>query len=460
LNTIAITGLNIKWYDALTGGTLLANTTPLLNAVTYYASQTVNGCESTRIPVTVTIQNTPAVTGNPAQSFCSSQNATLNDIVVSGTAIIWYDSATGTTVLPLSTLVANSTTYYATQTINGCESPTRFAVTVTLINTLNATDYAKTFCDDLNDSSETLNLSDYNTYLISSTTSHIFTYYTSESGAENQIPADVITDFNNYNLTIGLHTVYVRIDSTNGCHQVVKLALTLERKPIIPITDIMPICEGSSITVNAGIGYDSYLWSTSETTPSITITNAGNYSVTVTEDHGTVSCSSVKNFTVVNSNAATISQVITSDWTTNENTITVMLSGMSFGNYEYSLDGIHYQDSNVFSGLESGEYTVSVNNKNGCGIPNKEVYLLMYPKFFTPNGDGFNDTWRIRFSDNEPGLSIKIFDRFGKLLKQFDNDHSGWNGLFNDQPLSASDYWFIVTRANGKEYRGHFALKR
>lgn len=460
LNNITITGQNIKWYDAPTAGNLLTNTTLLQNGTTYYASQTINSCESTRVPVTVTIQNTPAPTGSTAQSFCSSQNATLNDITISGTNIIWYSSLTGNTVLPATTLVANNTTYYATQTVNNCESPTRFSITTTLINTLNANNHSETICDDLNNGSETVNLSNYNTDLIAPTSGAVFSYYHSQNGAENQIGSDQITNYSNFNLSVGNHLIFVRIDSANGCHQIVELNLTLASKPSIPITDIMPICEGSDITVSAGTGFDSYLWSTAETSSSITITAPGNYSVTVTENHGSISCSSVKNFTVVNSNAATISNIVTTDWTSNQNTISVLLTSNSTGNYLYSIDGVHYQTSNTFTNLPHGEYTVFVKDDNGCGIRTEDVYLLMYPNFFTPNGDGFNDYWKIEFSEYEPNLNVQIFDRYGKLLKELGANSQGWNGTYLGNPVPSSDYWFVVKRQNGKEYRGHFSLKR
>jgi len=460
LNDLSITGQNIKWYDAPTAGNLLTNTTLLQNGTTYYASQTINSCESTRVPVTVTIQNTPAPTGSTAQSFCSSQNATLNDITISGTNIIWYSSLTGNTVLPATTLVANNTTYYATQMVNNCESPTRFSITTTLINTLNANNHSETICDDLNNGSETVNLSNYNTDLIASTSGAVFSYYHSQNGAENQISSDQITNYSNFNLSVGNHLIFVRIDSANGCHQIVELNLTLASKPSIPITDIMPICEGSDITVSAGTGFNSYLWSTAETSSSITITTPGNYSVTVTENHGSISCSSVKNFTVVNSNAATISNIVTTDWTSNQNTISVLLTSNSTGNYLYSIDGVHYQTSNTFTNLPHGEYTVFVKDDNGCGIRTEDVYLLMYPNFFTPNGDGFNDYWKIEFSEYEPNLNVQIFDRYGKLLKELGANSQGWNGTYLGNPVPSSDYWFVVKRQNGKEYRGHFSLKR
>jgi len=459
LNDIVISGQNITWYNAPANGTILPTNTLLIDGVTYYASQTINGCESERVPVLVTIQNTSAPIGNQNQSFCSTENATINSIAITGTDIIWYDSSTGNSVLPTSTLLQNGVTYYASQTINGCESPTRLAISIQLINTLNANNYSETICDDLNNGFENVNLSNYNLFLISST-GNVFKYYYSLNGAQNQLVSDEVQNSSNYNLSIGNNLFYVRIESPNTCFQIVALELLLVNKPFLNIYDITPICEGETITINTGNGYDTYLWSTGEITPSITVSQPGNYSVTVSKNHGTTICSSTKNFTVVNSNIGTISEIITSDWTQNENTISVLLASNSFGNYEYSLNGIDFQDNHTFYGLENGEYTVYVRDKNGCGISSEDIYLLMYPKFFTPNGDGYNDFWRIKFSENEPNLKVKIFDRYGKLLYEFNSNSAGWDGKYNSIEAPSTDYWFVVTRENGKEYKGHFSLIR
>jgi gliding motility-associated-like protein len=458
INNIIITGQNITWYDAQTVGNILPISTALQNGVTYYATQTINNCESERVSVTVNIQNTSAPTGTANQTFCSTQNATLNNVSITGTNVIWYADNLSTTALSNSSVLINNTSYFATQTVNGCESPTRFEVNIDLINTLNALDYQETLCDDLDDGSESINLTNYNSNF-NAVAGNTFSYYNSLNAAENQVTSDQINNVSNYNLTIGTSTIFVRIDSQNGCHQVVQLKLTLLSKPRITIDDIMPICEGTSITINAGNGFDSYTWSTNATTQSIIVSQAGNYTVTVTENHNGINCSSTKNFTVVNSNAATVSEIITSDWTDNDNTITVLLSNSSVGNYVYSLDGINYQTSNVFSGIDSGEYIVFVKDTNGCGISSEEVYLLMYPKFFTPNGDSYNDTWKVKFSQKEPNLKIAIFDRYGKLLKTMTSFES-WDGKLNGKDLPSNDYWFVVTRQNGKEFRGHFAMKR
>ena len=459
LNSIAITGQNIKWYDALTNGNLLANTSLLQDGKTYFASQTINGCESERIPVLINIQNTAIPSAISPQTFCASQNPTLNTLLITGTNVKWYDNSNAGSILSDTTPLQNGITYYATQILNGCESPTRIGVTIELISTLPANNYSALFCDDLNDGTETVDLNNYNSSIISNTTNYNFTYYSSLSGAENETASSKITNFKSHKLVLGDNKIFVRINSNTPCYAVAELKLTLLSKPAITIDDIVPICESNSVTIDAGAGFDHYLWSNGEITQTITVSNPGDFSVTVTNDYATISCSSTKNFTVKESSKASIKSIETLDWTDTENTISVIATGK--GVYEYSIDGSNYQDSNVFPGLVSGKYIIHVRDKNNCGIiKTDEIYLLMFPKFFTPNGDGFNDTWKIKFADVEEGLTVKIFDRYGKLIKMLSNVTDSWNGTFNGAELPATDYWFVVTRANGTEDKGHFSLKR
>ena len=71
-----------------------------------------------------------------------------------------------------------------------------------------------------------------------------------------------------------------------------------------------------------------------------------------------------------------------------------------------------------------------------------------------------NDFWKIKFSENEPHLIVTVYDRYGKLIQQFGSSSQGWDGNYLGKPLPSSDYWFVVTRENGKEFKGHFTLKR
>jgi hypothetical protein len=126
--TSTITGSNIKWYAAASGGTPLASTTPLTQG-SYWASQTDNGCESpTRLEVSVTSNPTTPPTSNATQGFCNG--ATVANLNATGAGLQWYTASTGSTALA-STVALTSGNYYVSQTSGGCES-TRTAVSVTV----------------------------------------------------------------------------------------------------------------------------------------------------------------------------------------------------------------------------------------------------------------------------------------------------------------------------------------
>lgn len=192
--------------------------------------------------------------------------------------------------------------------------------------------------------------------------------------------------------------------------------------------------------------------------PTLPVNEEGDYTVEVINKSG---CSRIRTIKVTASNVAefTVDVVDLAD----VNTVTVNATGP--GVYEYSLDEptSFWQDSNFFDTVPAGIHTVYVNDKNGCGTVNQKIVLVGVPKFFTPNGDGYNDYWSVK-GVNETFNSksiIYIFDRYGKLLKQWvPSLNEGWDGTFNGVPLPADDYWFTVKLQDGRETKGHFSLKR
>lgn len=320
------------------------------------------------------------------------------------------------------------------------------------------TDFNTLICDNTNNGNEPVNLSLYNSNIITNSSNYTFSYYNTLNGAQTQLSSDAIANYSAFNLNVINKTIYVLVKDSYGCSSIAILDLTLIPTPVITVKDLYYLCKNYTVTITENTVFDSYTWSNGNTTPTIVISQPGTYSLTVTENHGSVICSTTKTFNVVLSNIATITSFDTLDWTTNDNIVTVNVTGL--GDYEYSLDGINYQDSNTFYNLEVGEHIVFVRDKNGCGIIAEDVYLLIHPKFFTPNGDGFNDSWRVTFSEKEPDYTVKIFNRYGKLLKQLGHNSEGWDGTYLGVPVASDDYWFLVTRKNGKEHRGHFSLKR
>ena len=209
-----------------------------------------------------------------------------------------------------------------------------------------------------------------------------------------------------------------------------------------------------------------------ETTPTIKVDKGGVYTVIV-EDPITF-CTRSKSITVTESEIANISldDITIEDLTNdNTNTITIDTLNLGIGDYEFSLDEAFgpYQDEPVFESVKPGIHTIYIRDKNsyytydyGCGIAQIDVSVVGYRKYFTPNGDGVNETWKILGirSDFNAGSKVYIFDRFGKLLKQLDPLSNGWDGTYLGKPMPATDYWFRTYLEDGREFKGHFSLVR
>ena len=259
----------------------------------------------------------------------------------------------------------------------------------------------------------------------------------------------------------GPATVYARVikNDTPGCHSTIGFNLKLYKVPELAMESPVAFCAGQGVTLTAPAGFVSYTWSNGVTAQQNAVSAEGLYTLTVTNASG---CETSQTITVITSPVPEIAAVEIEDFTNNENTITVRIKPTALPVYpEYSLDGLNFQESNIFQNLEPGIYTVFVRDSFGCGIDSKTVYLLTYPQYFTPNGDSYNDKWRIEYSTvAEPTMMVYIYDRYGKLITGFDSRSTGWDGTLNGAPLPSDDYWFVVKRQNGTEYRGHFALIR
>ena len=144
----------------------------------------------------------------------------------------------------------------------------------------------------------------------------------------------------------------------------------------------------------------------------------------------------------------------------------VSLPGV-IGNFEYQIDNEPFQSSNIFTDVAPGLHTVTINDLNGCGLVSDTITVVGYPKFFTPNGDGSNDFWHIVGVNTLEDPIVYVFDRYGKFIKQLDENSTGWDGTFNGRDLPSTDYWFQLTymdtqgqRVEAKYLSNHFSLRR
>jgi gliding motility-associated-like protein len=279
-------------------------------------------------------------------------------------------------------------------------------------------------------------------------------YYLNSADAISQNNA-LPNAFNN--TTPNQQIIFARILNGSDCYAITPIPLIIDTFSPPNFEDIdASLCNGNTTTISVATGFSSYLWNIGEITNSITVNTPGDYTIKITDSNG---CEATKTFHIKASGIATITGAIVNDFAGNHNSLLIEYTGT--GNYEFSVDGSYFQDNPQFTGIAAGTYIAYARDKNGCGLSNPfPFYVLDYPRYFTPNGDGYNDFWNIENLELLPKSKITIFNRYGKLLKEMSPISLGWNGTFNGSELPANDYWFNVTFEDGKIIKGHFSLKR
>ncbi|WP_405398874.1 T9SS type B sorting domain-containing protein [Maribacter sp. Asnod2-G09] len=209
----------------------------------------------------------------------------------------------------------------------------------------------------------------------------------------------------------------------------------------------------------------TYEWSSGQTSSLITVAEPGVYTLSVTNIGGLIQCITVRSVTVVFSSPPVISDITIEYENDASNVVNVFLE--ESGDFEFQVDNDAPQSSGVFNNLFPGEHTITVRDINGCGSDTRDIVVVGFPKFFTPNGDNVNDVWKVDGLSALDNPVITIYDRYGKLLHQIFENSSGWNGSFNGTLLPESDYWFKLSYTNslGEDtdasyINNHFTLKR
>ena len=315
-----------------------------------------------------------------------------------------------------------------------------------------------------------------------------------------------VADLGTYTLPIGVHEITAVVkrnntaDNTYLCTAEVTFTLTVEESPIAPVLQGAIVCidynTGKLVdpyTIDSGYKGEDYefQWQHTSQTGRFTDIPGATKSYYVVEDtalgntfrvvvkYKGQKCSTASSSVVLTFVDEIPIKVQGADSTgminqlDGEETITVTITSPQESSlFEYALDEGAYQDSRMFYDVANGTHRVWVRYKDNKSICPQylDIFVLGYPKFFTPNGDGFNDTWNISALKGHPEAVIYIYDRFGKLLKQLSPSNEGWDGTFNGKSMPSTDYWFTVEyleeprQANQVprkvQFKGHFSLKR
>jgi gliding motility-associated-like protein len=395
--------------------------TTVLGPVTYTFNPTPGQCVSST-PTTVTINVVPVVTPNFAAipPFCSGTAApTLSNTSPNGIMGAWSPTLINNTV---------SGNYLFTPNANQCATTQTLNVTVTPKSTPNFA-AIPAFC--------------------SGTTAPTLAT-TSPNGIAGTWSPTTIS-----NIASGSY-----VFTPNGTECATNQTLVVTINPLIqPNFTDLAICTGGFVpafnsTSPNGI---SGTWM-----PSI-IDNTTSGTYVFTPNPNQCATSQTINVTVTPSNTLSSVNWTVADAFANNQIVTIIASGT--GDYLYQLDNGPFQESPIFEYVSLGTHSATVIDKNGCSpaITINDILVINYPKFFTPNSDGHNDTWNIFSLQGQPNSRILIFDRYGKFLKQIFPDGSGWDGTYIGQPMPANDYWFSVEYTEQdipKKYKAHFSLKR
>jgi gliding motility-associated-like protein len=463
--------------------------------VTYVIVAEANGCLGAPVTVVVTVNPIPNVIVSPAslaQTICSGQatnisfsgainNTVYSWSVVSSVGVSGALNASGTAINQILTttgLSQGTVVYEVTPSLNGCPgTPQRITVTVNPVPVIFG---SATHPDLCSGESTFISVSTFNAATVFNWTVDPVGVSGSSAGTNSGLSINIAQPLTTTGNTRG-YVDYIITPVLTGCPGIpITVRVYVDPLPVVSLTDGTICVDGAGVpfqtyVLDSGLNdvdYD-FVWTfQGNTIPVATIpgaisatytaTQVGTYTVVAT--NSTTNCvSNIASAVVTATNPATSLTVTQSEYFSDNATLVITVTGGN-GTLLYQLDQGILQESNIFTGVSAGTHTITIVDTQGCTYLTQEVLVIDYPKYFTPNGDGYNDTWNI-IGLNQPDAKLFIFDRYGKLVKQIvpSSLSDGWDGTYNNIPLPSTDYWFTLDYTeNGaqKQFKAHFSLKR
>ncbi|WP_027381182.1 T9SS type B sorting domain-containing protein [Chryseobacterium daeguense] len=456
-NVTSNSPVTITYYTTLlnaqneTPGTAISSPTAYNAAngtIIYAVIKNDIGCKEI-VQITLNLFPYAEVTTNYSGVFCDENvdgvvNVTLSDItpiVLTNptyfTGVRYYANLADANAGNANTL-PNNWTYTATTTIyirvdspDGCPpviKPLVFNVGGKL--PLVKTTHSITVCDDDLDGIKMMNLLPFISEFTADPLVNV-SFHATLADAQN----DVAPIGNPMNLT-GTQTIYIRFEKAGACPNVASITVTIKIPKKSDILHDKIICPKTLTNLDAGPGFDSYLWSTGATTPSISNVGAGNYWVDLTVN----GCTYRQNITVTESTLPVITKI-----DINGNTVTIGVGGGT-PPYQYSLDAVNWQDSNVFYNVPRGSHTIHVRDAARCDEVTMTFIIINLINTITPNLDGYNDAIDYSALMNNDNIQFRIFDRYGaEIFRGSPSNRFIWDGRITGRPTNTATYWYFIS---------------
>ncbi|SHL51926.1 T9SS type B sorting domain-containing protein [Chryseobacterium polytrichastri] len=372
--------------------------------------------------VTVILSNiTPLVLNNPTYFTNVRYYANLADA-----------NAGNANTLPNNwSYTAATTIYIRVDSPDGCASiiqPLNFSIGAKI--PLIKTSYTISVCDDDLDGIKNVNLTQYIPQFTIDPNVTV-TYHATLADAQN----NVAPIGNPMNLT-GTQTIHIRFEKPGVCPNIASIIINIKTPKKSNILFDQIICPKTTTTLDAGPGFDAYLWSTGATTPSITNVPAGSYWVDLTFD----GCTYRQNVNVTESVLPAIVSI-----EINGNTVTIGAGGGT-PPYEYSLDGINWQASNIFQNVPRGNHVIHVRDSRKCDEVTRTFTIINLINTITPNHDGINDDIDYSALMGNDNLVFRIFDRYGaEVFRGTPTNRFTWDGTLGGRPINTATYWYFIS---------------
>ncbi|MPS72349.1 MAG: T9SS type B sorting domain-containing protein [Chryseobacterium sp.] len=302
-------------------------------------------------------------------------------------------------------------------------------------------------CDDANDGKEMIDITQFQDQIYKPTA--IYSYYPTLK--DLNADTNKITTPSAYQYDNRLHTpvIFVKVEEagSGSCPALVKINIHLKKAPVFELEDYY-FCPGVGIRIEPDLSFldpREYIWKNpageiiSKEKYIDGIKTEGIYSLTIQSGN---TCSHTDYFEVKPYELPVITQLV----------------GLSFTSYQviatgsrkivYSIDGMNWQDSNVFENLPPGRVTFYVRYEDSeCLGDSKDGLSVKIINVITPNDDNINDRWSFSNLDvfkNVPS-NLKIYDRNGVLVYEQQSTESFiWDGKFNGRSLPTASYWYIM----------------
>jgi len=393
--------------------------------------------------------------------------------------VLCYEDTNGAIIVTISSGTPDFTFYWSTN-----DSVTTSSYSDTLAH-LGAGDYTVTIIDSDGCSSDTIitvagptepldatlfTVIDVSCYGLSDGEIHMnttggtpgYTYIWAPSGG---------TENNNIYSDLPAVTFAVIVTDANGCSTIIpKIDVGEPEKLTMTLNEVSPVCYGDTtgnvdVTVSGGTMPYNYAWYNANwpniiTDSVLTNVTAGNYSLTVTDDN---SCTIFDIATIIDPTEIIDTLVVTieADYT---GSIELTVSG---GSPPYTFVWSNGAETKDILGLGSGMYIVTITDGNLCEIIDSvEIIIpLIIPTLFTPNGDDFNDKWKITNISDYDDIIIEIYNRWGDLMFTYCGSGAGyynspWDGKYNGNPLPMSSFVYIIDLKNETDpYTGVVSIK-